>query len=215
MIIQRKYRNTKLSIINCQLTIILILASCSAPGNGNAELPHSDSLQDKEIKAVNHTTSNTVAVKNEIWTVLEKKPFADVVKSAYQVEIFSVYELDSALMLNLLQKSKAESNVKAPSELAMIPVPFPDGSMHEFLIYETITTAPELLAKFPELKTFGGKDKADATAAGRFDFNANGFHAYVTTGKGEIFIEHLKSDRSKYIVFNESERLNTQRKPFE
>jgi hypothetical protein len=70
-----------------------------------------------------------------------------------------------------------------------------------------------LEARYPQLRTYGGKGTDDATANARFDFNPNGFHAYITDRSGEWFMEPLS--RQIVICFNKQDAFSPGKSPFE
>ena len=63
--------------------------------------------------------------------------------------------------------------VERPSEVGtpstLLELPHPDGGLALFRVIESPVMAPELAAKFPEIRTFRGEGVDDPTASVRFD----------------------------------------------
>lgn len=78
----------------------------------------------------------------------------------------------------------------------------PDGSIQRFRMEETQVLSPELAGIFPDWKSFRGYGVDDPSAIGQFDWNALGFHGYVSTNKGTVMIDPFaKGDTENYLVF--------------
>jgi hypothetical protein len=71
----------------------------------------------------------------------------------------------------------------------LLSVPMPDGSVARFRVYATSVMAPELAAKFPEIRTFAGR--SEDGSSGRFDLGPRGFHGQVFTRSGTVYIDPL------------------------
>lgn len=83
-----------------------------------------------------------------------------------------------------------------------VNLPMPEGTYQGFIVYETVVMAPELAAKFPEIKTFAGNGVVDKTMSVRLDFNPNGLHAMMLTIKGSINIDPYSTMESgRYICY--------------
>ncbi|WP_370897991.1 reprolysin-like metallopeptidase [Chryseobacterium gossypii] len=75
--------------------------------------------------------------------------------------------------------------------------------------------APELQAKYPDIKSYVGTGVEDPSAHLRFSISPVGFSSMITrSGKSE-FIEPYTEDRTVYAVFDSSARKSQDKEPFE
>ena len=140
--------------------------------------------------------------------------FTKSIKMGY-ISRYLVFQLDTIKMRAILSKAPTEKNWRTAPEKKMIRIPFPDSTFQNFEVYETITMDSSLAAKFPELKTYGGQGVDDRTANGRFDFIPTGFHAYIMSFKGEVYIDPIKERPGYYLCYYKRDAKFPERRPFE
>jgi phosphohistidine phosphatase SixA len=109
-----------------------------------------------------------------------------------------LYELNDASLRQKLEQSPAEEAAPAGLHVAktIITLPLADGSFERFAIEETAVMAPELAAKFPELRTFRGQGVDDPSARARLTLSATGFYGWVQSERGQTVIDPNGNARS-------------------
>ncbi len=126
---------------------------------------------------------------------------------------YNLVAVDIDALDNLISQAPLESANQIQS--TVLSIPLPDGTVGRFQIVESPMMAPALAAKFPEIKTYRGFGLDDTTATARFDRTPAGFHGFILSVKGSVYIDpyqqgnvtnymsYYKQDNSKSSNFEE------------
>jgi hypothetical protein len=124
-------------------------------------------------------------------------------------QIASAYRSYRKLKLNrdaftiTLAKAPLETVNKPGTVQPIITLPQADGTFMRFSFVESPIMAPELAARYPEIKTYLGQGIEDPAATARFDWTTTGFHAIVVATGGTSLIEPATlGDVANYVVFH-------------
>ena len=111
--------------------------------------------------------------------------------------------LDHDVFRQLFFSAPMEGSEAAQRAPVLIGLPLPDGDVAHFQIVETAVMAPELAAKFPEIRTWLGQGLDDPAATVRLDWTPQGFHAMIlSTVTGRVFIDpYSRNDTANYISY--------------
>lgn len=102
---------------------------------------------------------------------------------------FKGFQLNQARLRKLLAEAPQERSRSPRASSSIIELPMPDGTLARFRFVEASVMAPELAAKFPEIRTYLGEGVDDPAASVRFDFTPAGFHAQVLSPAGTVYID--------------------------
>jgi hypothetical protein len=123
---------------------------------------------------------------------------------------FHAFQLDHARLRPLLQTAPREFTPEAATLPGEIELPMPDGSLAKFRFVESPVMAPELAAKFPEIRTYLGWGVDDPAASVRFDFTPAGFHAQILSPRGAVYIDPLyRSDANLHASYFKRDYVGT------
>jgi hypothetical protein len=118
---------------------------------------------------------------------------------------YRAYSLDVQSLRNYLWTLPSEQSLGSNRNTApVIQLPMPDGSMARFRVWESSVMAPELAAKYPELRSFTGQGIDDPYATLKMDFNPyTGFHAQILSfAKGRVYIDpYARGDMRYYMSY--------------
>lgn len=114
---------------------------------------------------------------------------------------FRAVALDHELLRRQLAAAPKEEARVAPAEQPVVALAMPDGTEQQFRIVESPVMAPELAAKFPEIKTYVGQGIDDPAATVRLDLTPAGFHAQILSPHGAVYIDPHLRDRSVYASY--------------
>ncbi len=119
---------------------------------------------------------------------------------------YLVFRLNQNALQAALTEMPLENSDAARTKQTVIEIPQPDGTIERFRIEETQVLSPQLAAQYPTWKTFVGYGIDNPQAVGRFDWNIQGFHGYIESGKGTVLIDpYQKGDTKNYLVFYKHE----------
>lgn len=135
------------------------------------------------------TTIFAQAPKEQSWRRLEHLPDRPAQDRRVEATAFHAFEANPGALQRALAKAPKESTDVGVADGAEIMLPMPDGSLARFRLVEAPVMAPELAAKFPEIKTYLGQGIDDPAALVRFDSTPAGFHAQILSPKGAIYID--------------------------
>ncbi|WP_337866027.1 reprolysin-like metallopeptidase [Ignavibacterium sp.] len=146
--------------------------------------------------------SPSIFPQENIWT---EKQETEIVLRGERVIIpqaYKTFSLNKNALINLLSQAPMESNSFIPQRTIEIELPMPDGELQKFMFVESPVMAPELAAKYPEIKTYLAKGITDPYAVCRFDYTPQGFHAMILSPNGRVFIDpYSKGDTENYISY--------------
>ena len=96
-----------------------------------------------------------------------------------------------------------------------ISIPYPDNTFKKFRIVETKLMEDALASQFPQIKTYVGQGIDDPTAIVRIDYTTLGFHAYVLSAGGALFIDpYQQANNNLYITYFSKDYVNPLKKKF-
>ncbi len=121
-------------------------------------------------------------------------------------EKYATFRLNENVLKNYLREMPQEFTDEARLKSVIIEIPMPDGSLAKFRIEESQILAAHLQKDFPTWKTFQGYGIDDSGATARFDWTSKGFHGYIFTSKGTVFIDPFQeNDTENYLVYYKHE----------
>lgn len=135
-----------------------------------------------------------------------------VKKSQEKLEFAGLYSLDAT---QLIQSLKSAPQRFSGEKGIVISLPTPGGKLEHFQVWESSNMAPELQAKFPEIRSYVGSGIEDPTAYLRFSMSPVGFSSMITRSGISEFIEPYTDDRTVYAVFDSNARRGQDKQAFE
>ncbi len=84
---------------------------------------------------------------------------------------------------------KLTQSTKGTLDHIIMAIPLPDGRLVDFKLTPSLVVAPELAARYPEIKTYSGVQVDNPEHTGRFDITPKGFHGMFRFNGDTVFIE--------------------------
>lgn len=190
-----------ITLLGC---FLILFSSCSNKTNQNTTKHETKTVQNPQF-----LTDST-----GLWKDIDPKAVAAQttvqLPQRYRYVILDFEGLKKKLLLAPHVKNKDTTSG------VLINIPLPEGTFEIFAVYETEIMAPELAAKFPDIKTYAGNGIKEKTSNIRLDFNPNGFHAMLITLNGTVIIDpSSRNDNKRYLCYYKQDMGKDTRPPFE
>ncbi len=121
---------------------------------------------------------------NELWREVNADALGDSAVAPIQPQRFKAYRLD----IEALEHQLSDAPQEGATLGLLVELPTPDGALETFSLFESPIMAPELAARFPEIRTFLVRSRSTGSQ-GRIDVTPQGFHAMIQGPGGTWFID--------------------------
>ena len=111
---------------------------------------------------------------------------------------FRALSLDLNAMVNYLREAPMEFTEAARNQPLVLELPMPDGTMEQFVVWESPIMEPELAAAYPMIKTYAGKSLLHADGYARFDLGLHGFN-FIAHHLGQTIL--ISPEQDHYISY--------------
>jgi len=113
---------------------------------------------------------------------------------------YRTLQLDFEAMKTQLAQAPLEGKESRKNPRLRTEIPLPGGGIAVFEIVNTPTMAPELAAKFPDIKTFGGDGIELEPGSIKLDHTEKGFHAQILRPNATILIDPYCEGNTMYYI---------------
>lgn len=97
--------------------------------------------------------------------------------------------------LRKLMVIQGETAGALAKDTIVLSIPLPEGGTEDFIMTQVKVMAPELAAKYPNIKTYSGTSKVYSTDKIRADISPQGFRAMIQSTRGAFVIDpYCKND---------------------
>lgn len=146
-----------------------------------------------------------------VWQDQAKLVTADTAALSTTLREYRSLTLNLTGLRSQLDNAPDENAGAAPLRLEL---PMPDGSMQPFDVYRTEVMAPELAARYPQIRSFVAQAVGHAEIQARLDDSPLGFSAMIRAPAGVTMLQPVKlGTASNYISFRR-EALGVSADPF-
>ena len=189
------FRHSPLRIIAGLLLPVVVVAGTALSVrliNGNRALAASDVRNQSTTRDVkSQSTAREIQSQSAdgLWSFVAKTDSQAAAKIASAYRSYRKLRLNIDAFTVTLAKAPLEATTKSKTAPAIITLPQADGAFMRFAIVESPIMAPELAARYPEIKTYSAQGIDDPAATARFDWTPTGFHAIVLATSGTSLIE--------------------------
>ncbi|MEP6924230.1 MAG: reprolysin-like metallopeptidase [Pyrinomonadaceae bacterium] len=148
-------------------------------------------------------TDKKQANNDSVWQLIDESQLnRDSRERLIVPQFYKTLRLGKQALQTVLERTPAEFSFAAKDSETVLTLPLPDGKLGRFRIVESSVMAPELAAKYPEIKSYLGQGIDDLTATARFDLSSQGFRGMILSSNGTILIEPFaKNNTDNYISF--------------
>ena len=145
----------------------------------------------------------TAFTQNQYWNNIRETEIPETGKRLIIPQKYQTYDLDLEALQKVTNHAPLRFSQEAENSKTILEIPTPDGELKRYNILNAPVFAPELAAKYPEIKSFSGLGIDDPHAYIRFDLGPKGFHAMILSpNHSTIFVDpYHDSTLDHYIVY--------------
>jgi len=148
------------------------------------------------------------AQSDSFWKKINPKVISSIEKNkeGKVTEDMLVFQLDEVSLKNTLSQIQ-DKNFQASIEIS---IPNADGTLDKYLVREYSNFAPELQAKYPEIRSYKGVGITDRTATASFSYSPKGLQTMVVRAdKDSEFIESYSKTKAVYKLITSKNRSSS------
>lgn len=146
------------------------------------------------------------AGRAELWQATDASRVPTLGRRQLSPEKSVSFKLNAAVLAQYMSEMPREFTNEARLKNVFVEIPMPDGTLQRFRIEDSPVLADHLTADFPTWRTFQGYGIDDPTATARFDWTKAGFHGYILTDRGTVYIDPVQeNDKENYLVYYKHE----------
>jgi hypothetical protein len=142
----------------------------------------------------------TSEVPLDFWQLTPPTEVQQLGPPRFNVQHFGVM----TLALDKLQEALAAIPIDG-SPGPLVAFPLPDGTRRAFRVRTTMVMAPELAARYPELRTYAGEMSAHPENRARLELTPAGLRAWLVYEGQSLLVEPYRAgDTTHYICFDKA-----------
>ena len=147
------------------------------------------------------------------WSKTSLKSVQKVNEAHQYLESKEVYSFDAAKLKTALLNAPSRS---ATTNGVFVNIPNVNGKIERFEVWESSNMAPDLQAKYMDIRSYVGRSTTDPSAYLRFSISPQGFSSLILRSGISEYIEPYTTDSKSYIVYDSNMRKqNAAEKGFE
>ncbi|MFP3595469.1 reprolysin-like metallopeptidase [Chryseobacterium sp. SIMBA_029] len=146
------------------------------------------------------------AQTDRLWTESSKRTPSEIFENKTNINNPKIFSLDFNGLKSALAKAPKRVAAGQKSE-TIISFPNSEGKMENFKVRENSNFAPELAARYPDIKSYVGEGLGDSNSTVYFSISPLGLSSMEIYGdKSAVFIEPYTKDLSAYVVYKKSDK---------
>jgi hypothetical protein len=146
------------------------------------------------------------AQTDRLWTESSKRTPSEIFENKTNIKNPKIFSLDFNGLKSALAKAPTRVAAGQKSE-TIISFPNSEGKMENFKVRENSNFAPELAARYPDIKSYVGEGLGDSNSTVYFSISSLGLSSMEIYGdKSAVFIEPYTKDLSAYVVYKKSDK---------
>ncbi len=150
--------------------------------------------------------SHSAYADRAFWSELDQSKVPAVAERFTPATTGRTLSLQHSALAARLREAPEEKTKRVPESKFTLELPMPDGSFDTFRVVETAVMAPELAARYPEIKTYLAQSISDPATTARLDTTSLGFRAQFLSPRGSAYIEPMmRGDVTRYIAFRKAD----------